>query len=172
MGEVINSIRAIDAYFLLGLAALFVFLLIYTISLSRKLAALGRRQSARLSDGNLGEIVSCITEQSDTLSALKDRHEQISTQQEGQSLALSSCVQKIGMVRFNAFDDVGGEQSFALVLLDASGNGVALSSLYGRQDSRFYAKAIVNGEGERPLSEEEQRALGIALAVKSSSARV
>jgi hypothetical protein len=67
------------------------------------------------------------------------------------------------VVRFNAFDDIGGEQSFAVALLDANGNGVVLSSLYGRQDSRLYAKTIAGGEPDRPLSSEEKRALDQAL---------
>jgi hypothetical protein len=73
------------------------------------------------------------------------------------------CLKKVGIVRYNAFDDVGGEQSFAVALLDSDANGVVISGLYGRQDSRVYAKAIYKGQGERPLSDEEQQALGKAL---------
>jgi hypothetical protein len=72
---------------------------------------------------------------------------------------LDCCVKRMGIVRFNAFDDVGGEQSFALALLNAERDGVVVSSLYGRQDARLYAKSIVKGEGERPLSDEERRAV-------------
>ena len=73
-------------------------------------------------------------------------------------------MQKIGVVRFNAFDDVGGEQSFALAILDSNKTGVVVSSLYGRQDARLYAKAIVDGQGDRQLSDEERSALDQALA--------
>ncbi len=68
------------------------------------------------------------------------------------------------MVKFDAFEDVGGEQSFVAALLDSSKNGIVLSSLYGRQESRLYAKGIVNGEGDRALSDEERRALDKALS--------
>ena len=63
--------------------------------------------------------------------------------------ALTWCVQRVGMARFDAFDDVGGEQSFALALLDANNTGVVVTSLYGRQDCRVYIKGINKGEGER-----------------------
>jgi len=80
-----------------------------------------------------------------------------------QGKTLEGCLARVGIVRYDAFNDVGGEQSFAVVLLDSKANGVALSGLYGRQDSRVYAKAISAGQGERPLSDEEQQALSKAL---------
>ncbi|MBI2843486.1 MAG: DUF4446 family protein [Armatimonadetes bacterium] len=68
-------------------------------------------------------------------------------------------MQKVGLVRFDAFPDVGGEQSFALALLDRDLNGVVLSNLYSRSDSRVYAKEVAEGRSEHALSDEEQEAL-------------
>jgi hypothetical protein len=65
----------------------------------------------------------------------------------------------LGLVRFNAFDDTGGNQSFALALLDASRDGIVLSSLHSRQTTRLYIKHISNGTPDSPLSDEESRAL-------------
>ena len=70
--------------------------------------------------------------------------------------------QRIGLVRFNPFDDTGGNQSFALVLLDAEDDGLVLSSLHSRTGTRVYAKAIAGGQPEAALSEEEMEALGLA----------
>lgn len=69
------------------------------------------------------------------------------------------CIQRVGLVRFDAFEDVGGEQSYALALLDAHDNGVVLSSLYSRSDSRTYAKGLRAGRGTHNLSDEELRAI-------------
>lgn len=69
------------------------------------------------------------------------------------------CLQKVNVVRFDAFEDVGGEQSFAVALLDARGDGVVLSSIYTRQDVRMYAKSVTGGQASHKLSKEEQRAL-------------
>ncbi len=69
------------------------------------------------------------------------------------------CIQRVGLVRFDAFEDVGGEQSYALALLDARDNGVVLSSLYSRTDSRTYAKGLKGGRGTHNLSDEEMRAI-------------
>lgn len=69
---------------------------------------------------------------------------------------------RVGLVRFDAFDDTGGGQSFALALLDEAGDGVVLSSLHSRQASRLYVKDIRRGVADAPLSTEEERALRMA----------
>ena len=72
--------------------------------------------------------------------------------------------QRVGLVRFNPFEDTGGNQSFALALLDAEGNGWVLSSLHARTGTRVYAKAIRDGRSEAALSEEETAAIKQATA--------
>jgi len=167
MREVFDFLRAYDAHFLLGLSALSLILLIFSILVSRKLSKLSRRYNTKLMDGSVGEIVDCLAQQTKAITAIEARLDEIGAKQAEQAEAIARCVQKVGMVRFDAFDDVGGEQSFAVVFLDGNGSGVAMSSLYGRQDSRLYAKGISNGEGERALSDEEQAALGKALTADS-----
>ena len=71
-------------------------------------------------------------------------------------------IQHVGIVRYNPFDDTGSNQSFALALLDADGNGVVISSLHSRQQTRVYLKEIVGGRSEAQLSGEETEALGRA----------
>ncbi|MBT9155140.1 MAG: hypothetical protein DDT37_00105 [Firmicutes bacterium] len=75
---------------------------------------------------------------------------------------LPLAVQQVGLVRFNAYSDTGGELSFALALLDASGSGVVISSLYGRADARVYAKPFNEGQSTFPLSSEEISAVAQA----------
>lgn len=68
-----------------------------------------------------------------------------------------SGIQKFALLRYNAFEDVTGEQSFSIALLDGNGNGTVITSILGRQNSRCFGKAIVAGQPRQPLSEEEQR---------------
>jgi hypothetical protein len=68
-------------------------------------------------------------------------------------------LQGISLVRFNNFDDTGGNQSFALALADPEANGVVLSSLHARNQTRLYGKAVVRGVAEGALSAEESEAL-------------
>jgi hypothetical protein len=75
---------------------------------------------------------------------------------------LKSSKRFLGLVRFDAFPDVGGSQSFALALFDDNGDGAILSSIVGRDICRVYCKPIVGGRSERNLSQEEQRAMKTA----------
>jgi hypothetical protein len=73
--------------------------------------------------------------------------------------------QRVGLVRYNPFEETGGNQSFALALLDGAGDGWVLSSLHARSGTRVYAKAIKANLADAALSEEEtaaiQRAMGL-----------
>jgi len=84
---------------------------------------------------------------------------------------LQSSFSRIGLVRYNPFEDTGGNQSFALALLDANGDGFVVSSLHSRAVTRVYAKAITKGKSEAALSEEEAEALKKALASGTGTAR-
>ena len=69
-------------------------------------------------------------------------------------------IQKIGLVRFNPFNDTGGDQSFILALIDAEESGVVISGLHTRNGTRWYAKKISNGHGvEHELSNDEVKAI-------------
>ena len=72
-------------------------------------------------------------------------------------------VQKVGFLRFNPFHDTGGDQSFALALLDQENNGVVISSLYAREGNRVYAKEISGGRPKQALSDEEKQVLDEAI---------
>lgn len=65
----------------------------------------------------------------------------------------------VGLVRYDAFEEVGGGQSFALAIYDDHGDGVIVTSVVGRNDCRVYTKPLVRGRSERNLSQEEQRAI-------------
>lgn len=70
-----------------------------------------------------------------------------------------AAVQRVGIVRYNPFADTGGQQSFALAMLDARGSGFVISSLHSRQQTRVYLKQVTEGKSDTPLSEEETEAL-------------
>ncbi|MCU1659788.1 MAG: hypothetical protein JWO57_4444 [Pseudonocardiales bacterium] len=76
---------------------------------------------------------------------------------------LSGAVRNVALVRYDAFSDVSGRLSFSLALLDDDGDGIAISAIAGRTDTRVYAKGVAGGKGEHELSPEEQQALTSAL---------
>jgi len=71
-------------------------------------------------------------------------------------------LQHLGVVRFNPFSDTGGDQSFAIALVDGHGNGVVLSSLHARDVTRVYAKPLQKWESTYPLTDEEKQAIALA----------
>lgn len=72
-------------------------------------------------------------------------------------------IQKVGMVRYSAFQDTGSDLSFTLALLDKNNNGVVLNGIYSREMSNIYAKPVENGKSTYTLSEEEQQAINKAI---------
>jgi hypothetical protein len=72
-------------------------------------------------------------------------------------------IQKTGIVRFNPFNELGGNQSFAIALLDDRNNGFVISSLFVKEGNRVYAKAVKDGKSEHLLSDEEKEAINRAI---------
>ena len=73
-------------------------------------------------------------------------------------------IQKVGVVRFNPFNDLGGNQSFVIALLDNQNNGFVISSLFIKEGNRVYAKFINAGKSDHLLSKEEMEAISHANA--------
>jgi hypothetical protein len=78
-------------------------------------------------------------------------------------------IQKVGIVRFNPFREVGGDQSFSLALLNENEDGAVITSHYTRKENRIYGKPIKASTSEYPLSEEELEAIQIARTKKEES---
>lgn len=133
--------------------------------LELRLEALTRGEDGRdlagVLDAHLARVLSVARRQDEL-----DAHAVLLDSQAGRS------VQGVGFVRFNNFEDTGGNQSFALALLDPAGNGVVLSSLHARQQTRLYAKALRAGSADVALSEEEAEAVGLAAARAHGPLRV
>lgn len=79
-----------------------------------------------------------------------------------EKMALQS-VQKVGVIRFNPFRDVGGDQSFCIAFLNAQNSGFTLSSLFTKEGARIYTKPITNSNSSYPLTQEEKDAIETAM---------
>jgi len=75
-------------------------------------------------------------------------------------------VQKTGLVRFNPFREIGGDHSFSLAILDGKDTGIVVTGLHTRERTRIYAKTINKGESRLDLSDEEKKAIDLALKGK------
>ena len=147
-------------------ASVLLVLIVGALGILLALYILGRKISAdhgkwrRLLDGARGEtleklLYDHLREQMTTQERLEALDSQVS---ELQKRSLSS-KQFVGLVRYDAFPDVGGSQSFALAIYDDRGDGCIVTSLVGRSDCRVYCKPLSAGRSDRTLSQEEQRAV-------------
>lgn len=84
---------------------------------------------------------------------------------------LGRSARNLGVVRYDAFDDMGGKMSFSAALLDDHGNGLVITSINARAESRAYAKPIKGGTSEHNLSAEEQRAIANALGTQQKKVK-
>jgi Protein of unknown function (DUF4446) len=148
----------------LVLGALVVVLLLWVAWLQRSDALLRRRLRRLIGEGEGVGLDELLDRQFRRLDTVAERVEALNRlHHELEGLAQRS-IQKVGVVRFNPFADTGGDQSFAVALLDAQGNGVVLSSLHGRADTRIFAKPVQAGRSKHALSDEEQDAIRKALS--------
>jgi len=84
---------------------------------------------------------------------------------------LAECYSVTGLVKYNAFEDIGGMQSYSLCLLTREKNGFLLTNLVGRTSTRGYALDVVDGKPSRKLSDEEKEALETAMSSLASRDR-
>ncbi len=98
----------------------------------------------------------------DDVNSIKQDNSEIKAYYTKLDFDIEKSIQKIGLVRYNAFRDVGSDLSFALALLDRQNNGIVLNGIYGSESSNIYAKPIKNGESSYQLSIEEKSAIEIA----------
>ncbi|MEI7985546.1 MAG: DUF4446 family protein [Armatimonadota bacterium] len=75
----------------------------------------------------------------------------------------------LGLVRYDAFSDIGGNQSFTLAVYDDNGDGAILSSIVGRADNKVYGKNLINGKSDHNLTDEDQQAILEAVKVVTKS---
>ncbi len=125
--------------------------------LSRRLDAITRGDDGQSLHGILESHLDRVSEVSRGLDELEARMALL----EGQG---RRALQGLGMVRYNAFEETGGNQSFALAVLDADDDGFVVSGLHARSGTRVYAKTLTRGRPEVTLSDEELRAVANARA--------
>jgi hypothetical protein len=77
--------------------------------------------------------------------------------------SVSTVLRRVALVRYDAFEDLGGRLSFSLAILDDSGNGITLTSIASTSDTRLYAKSLSHGVAEHALSPEEEQAIAAAM---------
>lgn len=144
---------------ILGMTVMILISLLIFISINIKLAKLNKRYQTMMRGMEGTNLERMLTAHIDEVRRSVGEVDRLSRKCSNLEEVLRVCVQKVGIVRFNAFEDTGSDLSFAIALLDSNNNGVVLSSIFGRNDSRTYAKPIAAGQSSYFLTEEEKIAL-------------
>ena len=145
------------------LAVLLVFLILQFFWLRAKVNRLYRKYKYFMMGEDGGSIEMKLSTEVRELRDMVESSQGMLHQQELLATMQLKSFQKIGLVRYDAFDETGDKLSFSLTLLDGKNNGVVLSSLAGHDASRIYAKAVTGGECREALSSEEAESISIAL---------
>jgi hypothetical protein len=162
MSQIEDFFSTSGVYLWCALAALVVLIGLWVLGVQlqlNRLMASHNRLVGGVDEGNLedslGRQISYILETKAKVDTLQGDLGRITE-------TLHSSVQRVGLVRFNPFEDTGGDQSFAVALLDARGDGVVLSSLFARRETRVFAKPVQGGKSKHTLTAEELKAIELA----------
>ena len=125
----------------------------------------GRRRTEPKGPIQMDDLLRGILEgQAKQIQRLEQAARSLNATDRRQEALIEGAVRRVGVIRYDAFEDVGGRLSFSCALLDDHGNGVVMTSINGRQDTRVYAKPITDGRSPHNLSIEEEEAIRQALA--------
>jgi len=154
-------------YVIMGLTTAIFLALIVFINVNMKLAKLNRRYEKMMRGADGANLEELLLKHIEEVRQATDKVSRLDRDCQRLDNTLRTCVQKVGLVRFNAFEDTGSDLSFAMALLDAGNNGVVVSSIFGRSESRIYAKPVIAGESSYFLTDEEKEALKKAQEINS-----
>jgi Protein of unknown function (DUF4446) len=146
------------------LAVLLCAALVLLAIVARRVRRLERRLDGITRDADGRSLEGILEAHLDRVLAVDREVDQLAVRTTMLEAAGRRAFQRAGLVRFNPFEETGGNQSFALALLDAEGDGFIINSLHARSGTRVYARTLTGGRAEGQLSAEEVEALKLAQA--------
>jgi hypothetical protein len=153
-----------DVVAVIAIAAAGVALLAFRLALVLALQLRRLRKALQRALGEHGDdLVEVLGSHSTQLEAARCSMSDLEGQVEDLREHLKGAVSRVGLVRYDAFDDMGGALSFSTALLDERGDGLVISAINGRTETRCYGKALVGGDSDHHLSDEEQAAIDAAI---------
>jgi hypothetical protein len=130
-----------------------------------------RRAYVVLQGGDDGaSLLNVVRRQAEDIALLRNEISVAGRQLGSARADLADAIRHVSVVRYDAFADMGGRLSFSAALLDDAGDGLVLTSINGRTETRSYAKGVKAGASEHTLSPEEEQAINFALRGGSAKA--
>lgn len=146
----------------IGAAVVALCALVLTLVLAVKLRRM-RRQYLVLQEGADGDsFMDAVARKTAAVDQLRAEVSTLDRDVKNLAVDLADAIRHVAVVRYDAFNDMGGRMSFSAALLDDAGDGVVISSINGRTETRTYAKGVKGGTSDAELSPEEEQAIGFA----------
>lgn len=161
-----NVFNEILPFIIGGLSIIIVLLLILVIVLFKSISTLENRYRRFMRGTNGKNIEDIILKQIDNIEVANNNSNTALEECNKLNEKLKGCVQRVAIMRYKAFEDVGSDLSFSIAILDDNSDGIILTGIYGREDSTTYAKPIDKGISRYDLSEEEIHVLNEAINKK------
>lgn len=152
-----------NAEIIIGLMAAFLVVLILYLIEQFRVGRITEKYNALVKDVEGINLEELILETLKEIEGVKADTEKIEKKCSELDSRLKYAIQKVGIIRYNAFADMGSELSFSLALLDDNKNGIVITSIFGREYTTSYGKPIVKGQSKYPLSVEEMQAIDRAV---------
>ena len=149
-------------YIFIGLLVLLIILLILVIVMLAKISKLNKRCNSFMKGKAGKSLEQDIVRLYEDNQVLKTGMNENKRDIRSINKQLAKAIQKVGIVRYNAFQTMGGNLSYSLVMLDENDNGFILNTIHSSEGCYSYTKDIVNGNCNIVLSEEEQKAIDMA----------
>ena len=147
---------------LIGLSVMTFFAVAWLLDISNRQRQLQQRLDQTFTDAEGRDLSQPLAALTARLDANEEQTQQLGTEVERLKGHSAQAVQAVSLVRFQAFSDYGGDQSFAMVLATTAGDGVILSGIFAREGTRVYAKPLASWTSSYSLSLEEEEAIGQA----------
>jgi hypothetical protein len=163
MEQIFNFIQQNYQPIILGLGLILLFLIAGVAWLFWQLKKIKQKQEFFFQGKKAKDLEKVIEEQIKEIKKLKADIKDLLKLSEKIHQVASLGIQRVGLIRYNPFGDIGGDQSFTIALLDAYNNGAVISSLHSKEGTRIYAKPIEKGESSYQLSDEEKQAVKKAI---------
>lgn len=155
MDSIFNIIKEFQPYIVIGFGILVILLIILVITLYSSVNKLEKKYKKLLRGVNNSNLEEALVEYVDMVEKSNNIAEEINSKLDEVNIRIDNCIQKVSVVRYKAFEDVGSDLSFSIAILNNNNNGVILTGIYGRNESTTYAKPIDKGISRYDLSEEE-----------------
>lgn len=137
------------------MAVIIILLFIMIIVLFKAVGRVESRYRKLMKGTNNKNLEEMLLERLDSIEDAKEISKKVLSECEKLEIKMKECIQKVAIMRYKAFENVGSDLSFSIAMLDDNNDGVILTGIYGRQESTTYAKPIDKGISRYDLSEEE-----------------